>query len=106
MKTPLTFSAVSIVDIQSEIKALKTNRAFPYMNIPPKQLKELIGLISEPLQSIWNEEIVSKRKFPSELKLADLSPIFKKLETVHKENYRPISVLPVVSKIFERIMDK
>ena len=51
-------------------------------------------------------EIVGKRKFPSELKLADVSPIFKKLEAIHKENYRPVSVLPVVSKIFERIMDK
>ena len=35
-----------------------------------------------------------------------MTPIFKKLETVEKGNYRPVSVLPVVSKIFERIMDK
>ena len=75
------------------------------MNIPIRQLKEMGYVVSMPLMHIWIEEIIGKRKFPTELKLADLSPIFKKLETIHKENYRPVSVLPVVSKIFERIMD-
>ena len=45
-------------------------------------------------------------KFPSKLKLADITPLHKKLETVYKKNYRPVSLLPVVSKIFERIMEK
>ena len=56
--------------------------------------------------NIWNVEVIENRKFPSKLKLADISPIFKKLENTFKENYRPVSMLPVVSKIFERIMDK
>ena len=76
------------------------------MNIPTKQFKDMIHIVSEPLMCIWNEEIIGKRQFPSKLKLADITPIFKKLETVNKCNYRPISVLPVVSKIFERIIDK
>ena len=77
------------------------------MNIPIKPLKEdMVYVVSEPLKYIWNEEIIGKRKSPSTLKLADLSPIFKKCENICKENYRPVSVLPVVSKIFERIMDK
>ena len=37
-------------------------------------------------------------------KLADISPIFKKKDGLDKENYRPVSVLHHVSKIFERIM--
>ena len=36
----------------------------------------------------------------------DMTPIFKKLERIHIENYRPVSVLPAISKIFERIMQK
>ena len=76
------------------------------MSIPPEQLKEVMDIISEPLLKIWNEEIIGNRKFSSKLKWADMTPIFKKLETVTKGNYRPISLLPVVSKIFERIMDK
>ncbi len=45
-------------------------------------------------------------KFPSKLKLADITPLYKKLEAIYKENFRPVSLLPVVSKIFERIMQK
>ena len=56
--------------------------------------------------NIWNEEIIAHRKFPNKLKLADVSPIYKKMEAIFTKNYRPVSVLPVVSKIFERIMDK
>ena len=47
-----------------------------------------------------------KKKFPGGLKLADVSPIHKKLQKVAKGNYRPVSVLAVVSKVFERIIDK
>ena len=37
------------------------------MNIPPKQLKEVIDIIDKPLQGIWNEEILLNKKFPSKL---------------------------------------
>ena len=37
-------------------------------------------------------------------KLADVTPLFKKKDKTFVENYRPVSVLPTVSKIFERIM--
>ena len=41
--------------------------------------------------------------FPDDLKLAEVSPIFKKNNHLNKENYRPVSVLFNVSKVFERI---
>ena len=50
--------------------------------------------------------MVLGRKFSSQLKLADISPLHKKLETIKKENYRPVSLLPLVSKLFERLMQK
>ena len=40
------------------------------------------------------------------MKLADITPVYKKNDPLDKTNYRPVSVLPVVSKIFERIMRK
>lgn len=45
-------------------------------------------------------------KFPSALKVARVMPIFKSGEKSSVANYRPISVLPVVSKIFEKLMSK
>ena len=40
------------------------------------------------------------------MKLADITPIFKKDESFSKENYRPVSCLPAGSKVFERILHK
>ena len=42
--------------------------------------------------------------FPGPLKQADITPTHKKVDTTNKENYRPVSILPSVSKIFERNM--
>ena len=61
-------------------------------------------IAAEPLAKIWNTEIISYKKFPTRLKLADITPLYKKLDNVSRKNYRPVSLLPLVSKIFERIM--
>ena len=44
--------------------------------------------------------------FPDELKFAEVSPVSKKKDDLDKENYRPVSILSQVSKVFERIMYK
>ena len=72
-----SFSPVTLDVIHTELKALNIRKAIPFMNIPPKQLKEVQGVIGKFLQGIWNEEILGQRKFPSKLKLADVSPIHK-----------------------------
>ena len=45
-----------------------------------------------------------KGSFPDNLKLANITPVHKKDEPTDKETYRPISVLPLLSKIFERLI--
>ena len=47
---------------------------------------------------------VSSSKIPSSFKCANITPIFKNESRNHKTNYRPVSILPIVSKIFEKIM--
>ena len=44
--------------------------------------------------------------FPTELKVTDVSPVFKKDDPLKTKNYRLVSVLPFVSKIFERLLHK
>ena len=44
--------------------------------------------------------------FPDNLKLADITPVFKKKNTLHKVNYRPVSTLPNISEVFEKLMEK
>ena len=45
-------------------------------------------------------------EFSDNHKLADISPIFKKEDSFKKENYRPVSILPHMSKVFEKILYK
>ena len=40
------------------------------------------------------------------MELADITPVFKKKDPLKKENYRPVSILSAISKIFERLMQK
>ena len=44
------------------------------------------------------------RFFPSDLKVADVTPVFKKKPKTSKDNYRPISILPNISKLYERCL--
>ena len=44
--------------------------------------------------------------FPQELKLSEVIPLYKKLEPLQKKNYRPVSLLPHTSKVFEGIINK
>ena len=43
-------------------------------------------------------------EFPDCLKQAKVSPIFKKDDPLHKENYRPVSILPLLSKVYEKLL--
>ena len=92
--------------MSAEINKLNAKKSGTFMNIPVKILKEAVDIVAQPLTDIWKLEIVAGRKFSSKLKLADITPLHKKLETIKKENYRPVSLLPVVSKLFERLMQK
>ena len=47
------------------------------MNIPALILKEVKDIAAEPLAKIWNTQIIANKKFPTRLKLADKSPLFK-----------------------------
>ena len=61
--------------------------------------------VSDVLAFLFNLSVHSGI-FPDDLKTAVVVPIFKKGESTDKRNYRPISLLPVISKIFEKIIKK
>ena len=46
----------------------------------------------------------NENKFPDTLKLSNIVPVFKKLDPTDKTNFRPVMVLPLLSKVFEKIM--
>ena len=98
-----SFAMTGLIEMEKEIKALNPKKATTHNNIPPRILKETSDICSPILNDIWCDSVLSSN-FPSNLKLADLTAIFKAIDATCEKNYRPISVLPVISKLFERIM--
>ena len=70
--------------------------------IPGKVLKNCENCFFD-LNNCINEAI-RNNKFPDSLKLSDITPVYKKLHPSDKTNYRPVSVLPLLSKVFEKII--
>ena len=74
-------------------------------DIPVKILRENADIFSVYICDFFNETIRSG-KFPLILKNADITEVFKKGFKGSKENYRPVSILPVISKIFEKFISR
>ena len=70
--------------------------------IPIEILKESTFCFPELINCI--NQSLTNNKFPDTLKLSDLTPVFKKLDPSDKANFRPVSILHLVSKVFEKIM--
>ena len=66
-------------------------------------MKIVKNILVKPLTHVLNLSLLSGT-FPDELKVANVVPIFKSGDAQVFTNYRPVSVLPVFSKILERIM--
>ena len=96
------FSHVNPTEVMRQIDLLDNNKSSSG-NIPTSFLKATREIICPYLTDCINSAIFDC-KFPNELKEADLSPVFKNDDSTFKGNFRPISVLPAVSKIYERIL--
>lgn len=88
-------------EVQNYIKNLNNNKSTGIDNIGPRILKSCIDIITVPLTSVINNSIANGI-FPDQLKIAHVLPLFKKGEKDDLNNYRPISILPTLSKIFEK----
>ena len=91
--------------VERELKSLKRNKATGVDNIPTNLLKDSASEISRPLSHIINLSLRTGI-VPNEWKIARLTPIHKSGDVTKADNYRPISILPVVSKIMERAVQK
>ena len=104
VKKKFSFTTVSEYDFATEIIKLDTKKPTTFNNIPAKILVANHDICSPILCTNFNYS-VKESKFPDSLKISEITPCHKQDETTLKSNYRPVSILPTVSKIFERILN-
>ena len=99
------FEYVSKIFIEKELKSLKRHKATGFDDLPSNLLKDSSCVVSGPLAHIINLSLKSG-VVPSEWKTAIITPLHKSGDKDSADNYRPISVLPVLSKILEKAVHK
>ena len=98
-----SFKPTNIETMMKEISNLNTAKSCPIDTIPSKILKDNSSIFGPKILIDFNH-CIENGIFPSNQKCADITPIFKKLDKYSKNNYRQVSILPAISKIFERLM--
>ena len=103
--TNKTFSlnSCSTSEVQILLENLEVKKTTGLDNLPPKLLKLAARILAPSLTFIFNQSL-SSGIVPLEWKLARVTPIFKKGKRQDVNNYRSISIIPVVAKVFERII--
>ena len=104
--TLMEFKAIPLVELERVIKASKPTTCM-LDPLPSKVLKELLPTVGPAILSLMNLSL-STGIVPSNFKAALIKPLLKKpgLDPELVRNYQPMSNLPVLSKVQERIVAK
>lgn len=99
------FSNIDTPIISKIIDDLAPKSSSGYDGISTKLLKTVKNVLISPLTIIVNQ-MLNTGIFPDKLKIAKVTPVYKKDDETLFTNYRPISLLPTISKIFEKVIFK
>ena len=98
-----TLSTVDYKQVERIIAAMPSNKAPGIDKIPIRVIKDSLNPIVHPITSIVNASF-QNCVFPSKWKTAEVTPILKEGDHEQANNNRPISLLPVLSKVCERVV--
>jgi hypothetical protein len=99
--TQFKFDPVDVLDVHKALCMLNIGKATGLDNIPARILKVAATELAHPLATIFNFSLLTGQ-IPDEWKSAKVSALHKDGDVQDPTNYRPISVIPIVMKVFER----
>lgn len=100
IKNSMFISECTETEVSDIINNLDNNKSSDF---PIKLIKNASAVLCPVLVNHFNY-LISIGKFPDELKIGKITPIYKKENEELLENYRPVSTLPIFGKIFEKII--
>ena len=101
----LTFQPIDEAFVSKRINKINVKKTTGIDGTSPKILHLAKPIIVRPITNLVNLSL-SSATFPDSLKIAQVAPVHKKNNILDKGNYRPVSVLPAISKIFETAIEK
>ena len=97
------FDTITNIETIRIITNIKSKQSCGHDSISTALLKQIKTEVSPSITLIINQ-CLTTGIFPNKLKIAKVVPVFKKGDNELLNNYRPISVLPSISKIFETVI--
>uniref|UniRef100_A0A8C7Q8L7 Reverse transcriptase domain-containing protein n=1 Tax=Oncorhynchus mykiss TaxID=8022 RepID=A0A8C7Q8L7_ONCMY len=100
-----SFSQIHSADVLKELQNLDPYKSARLDNLDPFFLKLSAEIVATPITSLFNLSFVSS-EIPKDWKAAAVIPLFKGGDSLDPNCYRPISILPCLSKVFESQVNK
>ena len=100
---PLEFVQITPAQVQKKLSSLKPNSAPGPDKLWPKVLHKLASVLSIPLAIVYTK-CLAEEVVPSDWKVANVTPIFKKGSKGAPGNYRPVSLTCVLCKVMESLL--
>lgn len=100
-RSELYFRHVTYAEVETELKSLRMDCSAGFDNIPVALIKPVLEYLISPLTHVINSGI-DEQKFHTQWKIGKVSPIPKCDNATSPDQYRPVSVLPTLSKVYER----
>ena len=100
-----TFREITVSGVHYNLAKLNPFKATGHDQISPNALRQAANELSAPLTDIYNR-VITEAAWPEAWKLGEWTPVPKKGDPLSRKNYRPVTVLIAVDKIFEQLLCK
>ena len=99
----LVWRPTTPVEVEGLCRGLESRKGMGWDGVSPRVIKAVAAELAGPLSRLYNG-CMREGYYPSSFKVARVVPVFKADDPTQFSNYRPVSVLPILSQVFERVL--